>query len=161
MAQDTTISGLPWPELGDEPNIENAVKPLAEALDDKVNVRFSSSAERDAAITAPVAGQECYVTGSGKQVYNGTAWQVIPPVQTFVGTAAGSTDASGFYTVTHGLGFTPNAVMAIVNNASGSFAHVWGIDNIGGTTFRVRFTASNGTSFSGAISITWVAFRSA
>lgn len=52
---------------------------------------------------------------------------------------SGTTDASGFLTVTHGLGFTPSMVLMQAGQPSTNFPVMWGVDNIGATTFRVRF----------------------
>jgi hypothetical protein len=38
---------------------------------------YASNVARDAAITAPVAGQVVYVTGSGMQVRGATQWNLI------------------------------------------------------------------------------------
>lgn len=56
---------------------------------------------------------------------------------------SGTTDASGFLTVTHGAPWTPIGGWFITTNPAGSFAQAWGIDNIGVTTCRLRFTATN------------------
>jgi hypothetical protein len=48
------------------------------AVRDQTVQLFASTAERDAAITAPVAGQVCWV-GNGLQVYNGATWRTIGP----------------------------------------------------------------------------------
>lgn len=45
--------------------------------------RFASTAARDAAITAPEAGQLCYVAGLGYLTYSGTAW-VFPGWQQLI-----------------------------------------------------------------------------
>jgi hypothetical protein len=57
---------------------------------------------------------------------------------------AGTTDASGFLTVTHGAGFTPVSGWAVTNNPGSSFAQFHGIDNITGTTCRLRFASTEG-----------------
>lgn len=63
----------------------------------------------------------------------------------FSATYAGTTDASGFLVFTHGAPWTPVAGWAITTNPSGSFAAVWGIDNIGASSARVRIQNVNGT----------------
>ncbi len=58
---------------------------------------------------------------------------------------SGTTDANGFLTVTHGLGFTPSFVQCINLQPSTNFPLQWGVDTIGATTFRLRFmNASTG-----------------
>lgn len=74
MAGVTPIAGLPYPELGDDPNIELVSKPLAQELDDQIVPRFATTTARDTAITAPTAGQVCHVATNGLMVYTGTAW---------------------------------------------------------------------------------------
>jgi hypothetical protein len=69
---------------------------------------------------------------------------------------AGTTDASGFLTVTHGAGFTPAAGWAFTTNPNASFASPWGIDTITATTVRLRFANVAGT---GAAATTAVAGR--
>lgn len=68
---------------------------------------------------------------------------------------SGTTDASGFLTVTHGLGFTPVGVWGITTNPASSFAQVWGVDTIGATTLRFRIANANG----GALASTAVSGR--
>jgi hypothetical protein len=68
MASNTQQSGIPYPELSDEPNIEQAVKPAVEHLDSRIVPRYSSTTERDGAIVDPVGGQLCYVTTDGLMV---------------------------------------------------------------------------------------------
>lgn len=57
---------------------------------------------------------------------------------------SGTTDGSGFLTITHGAPWTPVAGWAITTNPASSFAQVWGIDNIGATTCRLRIANANG-----------------
>lgn len=74
MAGVTPIAGLPYPELGDDPNIELVSKPLAQELDDQIVPRFATATARNTAITAPIAGQVCWVATNGLMVYDGTTW---------------------------------------------------------------------------------------
>lgn len=64
---------------------------------------------------------------------------------------SGTTDASGFLTVTHGLGFTPSIVIPINGNPNSNFPVCWGVDTIGSTTFRIRFM--NASTAGAAVSI--------
>lgn len=64
---------------------------------------------------------------------------------------SGTTDASGFLTVTHGLGFTPSAVFMMNSSPGVNFPVCWGVDTIGATTFRVRFL--NASASGAAVSI--------
>lgn len=63
----------------------------------------------------------------------------------------GTTDANGYLTVTHGLGFTPSAVFLMGLNPATSFCVLWGVDTIGSTTFRCRFL--NASTAGAAVSI--------
>jgi hypothetical protein len=81
MADTTQINDIPYPVLEDDPSIMEVTKPLAEHIDDKINSRFSTTTERDTRITAPlppIEGQECWVDGIGKMIYNGTSWVPFP-----------------------------------------------------------------------------------
>lgn len=69
---------------------------------------------------------------------------------------SGTTDASGFLTVTHGAPWTPVAGWYITTNPSGSFAAPWGIDTITATTCRLRIQNVAGT---GALASTAVSGR--
>lgn len=60
-------------------------------------------------------------------------------------TYSGTTSATGLLTVTHGAPWTPVAGWAITTNPEASFAGVWGIDQIGATTCRLRFQNIAGT----------------
>ncbi len=77
MSGSTDINGLPYPTLADPPNIEDAVKPLAEEVDTRIVPRFSTTTERDGAIAAPIDGQVCHVATHGLMVYSG-GWCPLP-----------------------------------------------------------------------------------
>lgn len=64
---------------------------------------------------------------------------------------SGTTDASGFLTVTHSLGWTPRAVFPINQNPNTNFPVVWGVDNVTSTTCRIRFM--NASTAGGAASL--------
>lgn len=75
MSTNTPIAGLPSPQLTDSPNIETAVGGLASAVDSLLVPRYATTANRDAAITAPVFGSMAAVSGTGElYMYTGTAW---------------------------------------------------------------------------------------
>ena len=58
----------------------------------------------------------------------------------YKGGKTGNTDVNGYATITHGLGFTPSRVLVTSNQDAGTKAGiVIAVDNIAGTTFRVRF----------------------
>lgn len=75
MSTNTTVNGWPLPSLTDQPNITTAVNSGLVLVDRRVNPIYATTAARDAAITAPDEGMECYVTGTKeKYLYNGTRW---------------------------------------------------------------------------------------
>lgn len=51
----------------------------------------------------------------------------------------GTTNSTGFVTITHGLPWTPSQVLHRNGNPSASFAVLWGVETIGATTFSARF----------------------
>ncbi|GAA1221438.1 hypothetical protein GCM10009665_09560 [Kitasatospora nipponensis] len=70
----TPLTQLPYPEATDVVDVPTHLQLLATALDSRVYLRFDSTALRDAAITAPQAGQLALITGNGFSYYTGTAW---------------------------------------------------------------------------------------
>jgi hypothetical protein len=56
------------------------------------------------------------------------------------GTFSGSTDASGYVTVTHGAGFTPSVVLVTMAGNSFQFS----VSNITSTTYKIRVLNSSG-----------------
>lgn len=79
----TPIAGLPFPEHVDVPDVPQDIEDLASALDSYIVPRFASATARNAAITAPQAGQLAYVTDPGSsvapelQIYDGAAWREV------------------------------------------------------------------------------------
>lgn len=71
------IQGGPYPVPGDAPDGPSQIKGVADWAATRLNMRFASTAARDAAIPTPVAGMECAI-GSGvsqvKYIYTGTTW---------------------------------------------------------------------------------------
>jgi hypothetical protein len=61
---------------------------------------------------------------------------------------SGTTDSTGFLTVTHSLGWTPRAIFPINQNPNSNFPVCWGVDSITSTTCRIRFL--NASSAGGA-----------
>lgn len=77
----TPVQGLPYPHI-DEPlsNSNHWVKGLATAVEGQLVMRFATTAARDAAITAPVAGMMTWLSDSGTLVlYDGTGWKQVYP----------------------------------------------------------------------------------
>jgi hypothetical protein len=74
----TTIQALPYPLLTDAGNAPSWIQQLAQAVEVKLNMIFATTAARDAALTAPTAGMEVFITGTlEKQRRVGTAWVVV------------------------------------------------------------------------------------
>jgi hypothetical protein len=64
---------------------------------------------------------------------------------------SGTTNSTGFLTVTHGLGWAPNIVLPVNGNPGTNFPVCWGVDLIDATTFRVRFI--NASAAGSAVSL--------
>lgn len=64
-------------------------------------------------------------------------------IKTFTAT----TDTNGYINTTHGLGFTPGAVIAYNATPGTSFATFWGADLLTATTFRTRWAEARGTPY--------------
>jgi len=88
VATTTPINQFQIPQLADSPNIETAIQPFANAIDQFVVPRFTTVAVRDTRITSPTDGMVCYVTGTGEMYrYNGTGWvSAVPRVRCKLGT---------------------------------------------------------------------------
>lgn len=83
----TTINGFRYPGLSDDVNVPEDIQNLATDVDKVVIPKFSSTTARDAAITAPVSGQACYIdnTSTGlhvMQIYRGS-WRNMCEQPTF------------------------------------------------------------------------------
>lgn len=66
MAATTTISGIRYPESTDQPDPATDMQNIASDVDTILIPRFADATARDAAITAPVDGQLCYLTSDNK-----------------------------------------------------------------------------------------------
>lgn len=93
-------------------------------------------------------------TGSGVDFQGNEVWATDNMA---VVNASITTDASGNFTVTHGLGWTPVAVMIFIRATGGFAGFAFGTGSYTGTTFAGRM--SGATSIQSAVPITWVAFR--
>jgi len=58
---------------------------------------------------------------------------------------AQTTDANGYVTVTHGLGWTPSLALVVPTQPGSSFGHAWGADSFTTTTARIRFATAAAT----------------
>lgn len=88
------------------------------------------------------AGQNISVTGNAVTDADLSSGTNVFPSLPYSVAYSGTTDANGFLTVTHGAGFTPAGGWAATTNPASSFAQFWGIDTIGATTVRLRFTSA-------------------
>jgi hypothetical protein len=72
------IQAGPYPVPGDAPDGPNQLKAIVDWTAPRLNMRFASTAARDAAIPTPTEGMEC-VTGTGaamvKWLYFGAGWR--------------------------------------------------------------------------------------
>lgn len=73
------ITATPLPLYTAVPDVPADLTAAVNNLEKFVIGRFATATARDAAITLPVAGMVCYVTGTGFQQYNGTAWVALLP----------------------------------------------------------------------------------
>lgn len=115
----TSIAALPYPALTDTPNGAAQIQSLAQAVDTVVIPRFATTAARDAAITSPVAGQECWTTTPATfWHYSGTAW--VPRAQRGTTAVALSGVAAVTGTVTYGYAFPVAPTINLVSLTIGS-----------------------------------------
>lgn len=80
MAGTTPLTGAPYPFGSDNVVDLLSVDDFALYIEKYVNMRFASTAARDAAIPVPDAGMQCVVgTGTSLEVfiYTGAAWQSV------------------------------------------------------------------------------------
>jgi hypothetical protein len=133
----TPIAGLPFPELTDIPDIPQDIEDLANAVDTVSIPRFATTTARDAAITAPVAGQECWVTDWGFTYYNGTAW-IAKPLKIIK-----TTDQTINNTTT--LVSDTQLVVPVV--ANGSYIFTASICYIGNAAADYKFTWTNSATW--------------
>jgi hypothetical protein len=124
-----------------------------------VTVTYSYSAAAGGVVVArdstiypphPYVGQLVYDIALATILrWNGTAW-LLPKGTAYRGTWSGTSDASGYLVVTHGLPFTPSAVQVSgASGYSGTTQIVLGADQITSTTFRVRVLTLAATSPAG------------
>ncbi|MEV4335458.1 hypothetical protein [Streptomyces sp. NPDC049590] len=93
MTAYTPLGGIPYPEPADPANVPQHLQSLAEAVDARTILRYSTAAARDAAITTPAPGMVAWLAGPGQLThYNGTAWLPVAAVPVFAqNNDAGST----------------------------------------------------------------------
>jgi len=71
----TRLNGLPYPQSTDTANLPLHLQSLAEGIDGRTVLRYATAADRDSAITTPVAGMVAWLTTPGAlSYYTGSAW---------------------------------------------------------------------------------------
>lgn len=122
------IQGGPYPVPADAPDGPSQLKGIVDWSAGRMNMRFASTAARDAAIPTPVAGMECAI-GSGvsqvKYIYSGSAWVAL-------WLPASQTD-TGWVSLNPGLGWSSSALFVRRLNGVVYFSgEIWG-GTVGGT----------------------------
>lgn len=103
-----TSAGLRYPELGDSPNAQTAVKNLADDLNGKHIPVFATTGARDTAFPSPTDGQACYVTALNQLLVRSSgAWVAVAP-------QAATNFTPNVYT---NMGTTPSTISRTVNLA--------------------------------------------
>jgi hypothetical protein len=167
----TPNQALPYPALSDPANGPVGFQNLALALEKQLVMAFASSTDRSTKVPTPVEGMLAYLKDVDRlEIYNGATatWERVGTVPlsevTYLKHTAGAakrvhrqdytggtTDASGFLTVTHAAGFTPTAVQVASRAGGTTFAVFWGADTFAATTVRLRFHSATATgSFNSA-----------
>lgn len=144
MAQYTGVSNLPWAELTDTPNAQTATQNLANALDSITVPRFASFTARDAAITSPVAGQKCVITGFDtpqSYTYRGSLWRLDPLTRQLPATAtvanSNAQQSMGGTAIYFQAGRTYGYTANYMANAGNSTGIVVGFVNAAGGAFTI------------------------
>lgn len=85
MAPYEPLQNIEYPELGNENNPPKYIESVVKDLVQRSNMRFATTAARDAAITAPVNGMECYTAATKtKWIFENGAWVVMRKPLDFV-----------------------------------------------------------------------------
>jgi hypothetical protein len=75
MPTTTPIQALPVPVSADTPNIPADLMSLAQAIEGRVQMRFTNSSDRDTKVTSPVEGMTCVLTTTREyQQYTNSGW---------------------------------------------------------------------------------------
>ena len=163
----TTIKQLPYPELGDPPNVPVDMKELAEKVDtsfDEMVKVVPNSASRP----AHIAGRIVYQTNDPGAVYisNGTAWTRYVSsnsqrIQSGVG--VWSTNSGGGFWLTFPVPFdAPPTVTVMDGDGSGQYGFSlwlpgWGASSV---AINVRRNNDNQMHINALIRVHWIAVGS-
>jgi len=81
MSTTTANQGLPVPVTGDDPDVVGDVTALAQAIEKKLVMVFSSASDRTSKVPSPTSGMFSVRTDADiVEYYDGAAWkQVYPP----------------------------------------------------------------------------------
>lgn len=88
----TPLSGLPYPQPTDTANLPLHLQSLATGIDSRTILRYSNAADRDEAVTTPVAGMVAWLTTPGTLTYyTGTQWIALGAWNTYTPTWTAAT----------------------------------------------------------------------
>lgn len=80
----TPLSGLPYPQSTDTANLPLHLQSLAEGIDSRTILRYSTATDRDAALTSPVHGMVAWLFTPGTlSYYTGSAWIALGAWNTY------------------------------------------------------------------------------
>lgn len=171
MATEPIQSG-PYPVPADPPDGPNQMSAIVVWAAGRLNMRFASTAARDAAIPAPTAGMECTI-GSGaaqvKYIHDGSAWRPLwqrgmsPQSQSGVasidvsGLAAGAATASS-PTIPFPAAFAsaPTVIATVSGTPYALFAITAAVTPTG-FSLRVGNARTSAIPASTAASVAWIA----
>lgn len=153
----TSSSALRYPDPSAAPNVAQDLQNLATDLDRKVIPAFANITARNTAIPSPVQGQTCSV-GGVLHIHDGAGWRWERR-----GTVTGTTDASGFLVVPHGLGAAPTGVLMTPGNQATDLLNRILTVNCTGTDSANFVIYAKRTDTSAAIApslivVSWLAF---
>lgn len=152
MSTVSPINGLPIPDDNSPGDPPQSFAAYTSVLDTLLNSRFASTSARDSAIPTPVIGQECWISGVGKQVnvdgttggwvtkYDGAKW---PCYGRMTGTGSQLIPDDGSY---HVLDFD---VVDFTSNMSSSSGNGKLIPNFDGTYLVMGMVNFGGQSAAG------------
>lgn len=135
------LTATPIPAYTAIPDVPADLTAAVNNLEKFAIPRFATAVARDAAITAPVAGQMAYVTGTGYTTYTGSAWAAllpaIPPIASgsVTATFSAATDQSTPIVFPVGRFSNVPSVVATVTSTSGSTV---------GSTVRISSVTTSG-----------------
>ncbi|MEV7285465.1 hypothetical protein AB0O01_13000 [Streptomyces sp. NPDC093252] len=80
----TPLNGLPYPQPSDTADLPLHLQSLATGIDSRTVLRYPNAADRDAAVTTPVAGMVAWLSTPGTLSYHtGTQWIALGAWSTY------------------------------------------------------------------------------